>query len=74
MKVYRLVIESKPTGADIYLIGQGRVAQTPHTLQFPFGSRVTLHIRKTGYLPQTIKWHAEKHNRVTIALIPDPSL
>lgn len=73
-KVYRLEIKSVPSGADIFLAGQGKIAVTPYILQFSQGARVTLHVRKEGYLPQSIEWRAEKHSEVMIQLIRDPSL
>ncbi|TNE44259.1 MAG: hypothetical protein EP343_31405 [Deltaproteobacteria bacterium] len=73
LKTYRLTILSKPSTADIFISGQGKVATTPYVLQLPQGSRVMLVIRKIGFLPQTISWRAEEHSRVMLKLIPDPS-
>lgn len=72
-KAYRLEIKSVPLGAEIFLAGQGKIAVTPHILQFTQGARVTLHVRKEGYLPQSIEWRAEKHSEVIVQLVRDPS-
>ncbi len=70
---FRLHLKSSPAGADVFLAGQGKIATTPSTLQFLSGSEVTLIIRKDGYLTKSVRWRAEKHQRVNITLIPDPS-
>jgi serine/threonine protein kinase len=73
VQVFRLTIDTTPQGADIFLEGQGQIAQTPYILQLPQGSRVSLQVRKKGYLPQSVEWRAEQHNVVNIKLVRDPS-
>ncbi len=70
-EMIRLHIETIPPQATVFLRGQGRIATTPCTLTFLKGTKVSLEIRKIGYMPLMIKWTAKEHSRTKFRLAPN---
>jgi hypothetical protein len=69
----KLVIESDPTGADVWIQDQ-RMGVTPYQADndYSFGAKMDLKVRKMGMVDVATKFAGGRGQKVSVVLAPPP--
>lgn len=67
----KVVIDSEPHGADVYINGQYKFVETPYTIYLDAGA-YTIRVQKEGYYPSEIEAEFEEGESVIIPFILVP--